>query len=1074
DDIISTTVDQVLTRAETDLNGEVLQGIQAEAQYAAQNGLRLLVYEGGHHLAVAGRDITIGGQQLYDLVCVRNQDIFGAPACDCQGITGICDIVPTATYNISGENIPDFVALMSSATHNPRMRQLYNRMFDLWFQNGGDIFNVYKYINYPSKWGLWGTLDYATQLDTQAPMYQGVMDSVTRYLNFVPGGAPPPTAVCGNSIIEGSEQCDDGNTVSGDGCSSTCQSESPPPPPPSVNAMITVNPSQTYQTMRGWEANIFAQEFGTPNNLQNHSRWMPAVVNMAVNELGINRGRVELTAGSENPNRWNEQYVNGRIQYRDDANLSNSWRNHRYEIINDNNDPNVINWNAFDFALLDLKVNSMVIPLRNQLTALGKNFYFSLNYVGFTNGDTIHSSNPNEYAEFMLAAFIHMNQTFGFVPDAVEIILEPDVAGWANGRVGPLIVATEARLRQNGYTPEFIGPSNTNMWNAYNEFTRIETTPGAANLLAEASFHRYNQAPTSDLQQYANIVSPYGIGISMLEHWDPTNTYIVMHDAIRYANTVAWQQGVLGGNISGSDITPVTLIDTPSASVVRGSYSRYYQQYFRDVDLGAVRIDATSSNEADYNPLAFVNPDGLYTIIVNARNSGGTVNVTGLPAGTYASRYTTASAYDQAQSAQAISSGGALTVTIPASGVITIYQTTSSAAVCGNGMVEMGEQCDDGNTANNDGCSSVCLNEVNNGGTTIGTAGPESKTLLPPPIYSGTCPVFNDGQNSLSSSGNNRNFLIRMPTGVSSSDTVPVVFAWHGIGADMFYFQTLITPLVPANVMVVTMEYGPSGTWTYGTDPSTNDDLRAFDDIIACLNTQFNTNPNNFNIGLGQIYSTGHSLGGLFNTYLTMHRANRLGASVSFSGGTYSSNPYTTPNAYIPALFSWGGPNDIGGGFAFNQPNLDASTSFAADGNFVVQCQHSEFHSIPVDAANHLWPFFRDHWIGQTIEPYQNGLPYNDPNYPFTSYCVALPYTPTTPPTITIGDVSAPQLGTTNGLVDNQDVLLMVDHILGTMMLNMNAQTAADTTCDQRIDVRDILAIFRSIRGLGSLPVSCP
>lgn len=31
------------------------------------------------------------------------------------------------------------------------------------------------------------------------------------------------TAVCGNSIVETGETCDDGNTVDGDGCSSTCQ-----------------------------------------------------------------------------------------------------------------------------------------------------------------------------------------------------------------------------------------------------------------------------------------------------------------------------------------------------------------------------------------------------------------------------------------------------------------------------------------------------------------------------------------------------------------------------------------------------------------------------------------------------------------------------------------------------------------------------------------------------------------------------------------------------------------------------------------------------------------------------------
>ena len=31
--------------------------------------------------------------------------------------------------------------------------------------------------------------------------------------------------VCGNGIIESGEQCDDGNLVDGDGCSSTCQIE---------------------------------------------------------------------------------------------------------------------------------------------------------------------------------------------------------------------------------------------------------------------------------------------------------------------------------------------------------------------------------------------------------------------------------------------------------------------------------------------------------------------------------------------------------------------------------------------------------------------------------------------------------------------------------------------------------------------------------------------------------------------------------------------------------------------------------------------------------------------------------
>ena len=37
--------------------------------------------------------------------------------------------------------------------------------------------------------------------------------------------AAPPNPVCGNGALEGTEQCDDGNTANGDGCSSTCTTE---------------------------------------------------------------------------------------------------------------------------------------------------------------------------------------------------------------------------------------------------------------------------------------------------------------------------------------------------------------------------------------------------------------------------------------------------------------------------------------------------------------------------------------------------------------------------------------------------------------------------------------------------------------------------------------------------------------------------------------------------------------------------------------------------------------------------------------------------------------------------------
>jgi cysteine-rich repeat protein len=59
------------------------------------------------------------------------------------------------------------------------------------------------------------------------------------------GDGPPAEPVCGNGSTEAGEQCDDGNTTGGDGCSATCRIEVKPPPirtvPPSVLAGLRIS-----------------------------------------------------------------------------------------------------------------------------------------------------------------------------------------------------------------------------------------------------------------------------------------------------------------------------------------------------------------------------------------------------------------------------------------------------------------------------------------------------------------------------------------------------------------------------------------------------------------------------------------------------------------------------------------------------------------------------------------------------------------------------------------------------------------------------------------------------------------
>src|SRR6478672_7680534 len=60
-------------------------------------------------------------------------------------------------------------------------------------------------------------------------------------------------------------------------------------------ATITVDPSTMLQTMRGWEANGHAAE-----HLANFSTFVDGVMTMAA-DVGINRVRVEVLSGEENP-----------------------------------------------------------------------------------------------------------------------------------------------------------------------------------------------------------------------------------------------------------------------------------------------------------------------------------------------------------------------------------------------------------------------------------------------------------------------------------------------------------------------------------------------------------------------------------------------------------------------------------------------------------------------------------------------------------------------------------------------------------------------------------------------------
>jgi hypothetical protein len=317
--------------------------------------------------------------------------------------------------------------------------------------------------------------------------------------------------------------------------------------------------------------------------------------------------------------------------------------------------------------MLDWHVDNAVQPMREIFAARGEKLFLNLTYVAFTgqivDGEYLHDD-PEEYGEFVLATYLHLQEKYGFVPDAWEVILEPDnVEQWKRDPrlIGRAIVAAARRLEENGFTPSFIAPSVTNMKNAVPYFDALASVPGALQYVRELSYHRYWGSP---LQAIADRAREAGVGTSMLEFWFGRATYEVLYEDLTVGNNIVWQGRLMHEQFDlkgAQEGMPLTL-----AEDVR--YTRQYTAYIR---AGALRIDAPSTDPGVFDPLAFINPDGSYVVVIKTRQKGEAA-IHGLPAGEYEISYAVTDGSVIRDEPVAIQPGEVLRAKIPSRGVLTI------------------------------------------------------------------------------------------------------------------------------------------------------------------------------------------------------------------------------------------------------------------------------------------------------------------------------------------------------------------------------------------------------------------
>jgi len=435
--------------------------------------------------------------------------------------------------------------------------------------------------------------------------------------------------------------------------------------------VVDVSPSTTYQTMTGWQA--LTQNGWEECDQVAFPIYRNQLHDRAVNELGINRMTIMVRSGAENTRDWFGDYKRGVIDY---ATYKASW----FVPVNDNADPLAADPNRFFWGYVDGQVDNTIQPMRQRLAARGEKLYVVLQYVDFVQGQTKPFQPmkvPEEYAELVTETFKHLRQKYNIVPDAFELVLEPEHTPYYAPDLGRAMVAAVNRLKASGFTPAIIAPSTTSMANASTWYDQMIQVPGARGLITELAYHRYVAVSLSALQAIGQRTQRDGIKSSMLEHIG--SGIDALYDDLTIGMASAWQQfalaycGLKDNPANGGVYYQINQTDPSNPRINITNHSRLLRQVFNFVRLGAVRVGAITGNTADLHPLAFRNANGKHVVVVRAMR-GVAFTVRGLPAGTYGINYSTSSgAWNVDQADVSVSSGGTVQASIPSNGVVTIY-----------------------------------------------------------------------------------------------------------------------------------------------------------------------------------------------------------------------------------------------------------------------------------------------------------------------------------------------------------------------------------------------------------------
>lgn len=406
---------------------------------------------------------------------------------------------------------------------------------------------------------------------------------------------------------------------------------------------VTLDARRTYQTLRGWSCN--------PHYLGGSKEQREQVIDEAVNSLGITRIRWQQPNGNR-------------------ATMT------RWELVNDNGDPEKTDLSRFNTADVDPYVKAYLLPFERRVKANGDPFELWLSPSFFRGGSTgdvpaFLLQSPGEYAEYATSFITYLRDKYGIATTHYAICNE---AG-NNNAFSPAVVAefTQVlgeRLHELGLPTkgQFSDGINAQVTWRYIDYAR-KHRPGIWKYVDVLSYHWYGAKNRQFMPKIRDFARRHDLDTAQTEYMHLTLDHL--YDDLTLGGVSYWSIYGLGGPGPRGQNFWFRPDDT---SFRRGRRFWTFRQVMHYVRPGAVRIEASTRSSA-VRTLAFARAGRTTVVLLNTKapRQARSVVVSGLPAGRYGvCRSVNGKPYREL-GVKTVGADGKLTVTVPGGAVLTVY-----------------------------------------------------------------------------------------------------------------------------------------------------------------------------------------------------------------------------------------------------------------------------------------------------------------------------------------------------------------------------------------------------------------